>query len=60
MRGFGHLAYCYSHLERPLIAFLADYPEDSRKDRDFLEVQELVTLLKEAFGAEREAEVPLP
>lgn len=51
--GFGHLAYCYSHLERPLISFLADYPEDSRKDRDFLEVQELVTLLKEAFGAER-------
>ena len=51
--GFGHLAYCYSHLERPLISFLAAYPEDSRKDRDFLEVQELVTLLKEAFGAER-------
>jgi transposase len=51
--GFGHLAYCYSHLERPLIAFLADYPEDSRKDRDFLEVQELVSLLKQAFGAEK-------
>lgn len=51
--GFDRLAYCYSHLERPLISFLADYPEDSRKDRDFLEVQELVSLLKKAFGAEK-------